>query len=69
MYVIHKTSDVPPTCVVCHQSIEKVPDENGIIAWPVDSQGPKHWDCWKLKRDYRSVECPTCKGAGRIYDK
>jgi len=45
-----QSSDAPEVCVVCHLPIEKKPDAFGVISWPCDNQGPKHWDCWHLGR-------------------
>jgi hypothetical protein len=42
-----ETTAVPPVCVVCRLPIEPKPDALGIVAWPVDNQGPKHWGCWR----------------------
>jgi hypothetical protein len=40
---------VPPKCVVCGLLIEPTAEAPGINAWPVDNEGPKHWDCWLNK--------------------
>ena len=64
---MQSTTVVQPTCVVCQMPIDEKP-VNGVVAWPVDKDGPKHWKCFMM-REYHSVECPTCKGVGRIYDK
>ena len=36
MHIIQKTSDVPPTCVVCQQVIEKSNGLCGLCGQPVD---------------------------------
>lgn len=66
---IQQTTSVPPTCVVCRLPIEPKPDALNIIWWPVDNHGPKHWECWTRYGKQQSVECPVCKGVGRIHDK